>query len=290
VEFIEKLMLLPYPQELGYVGIFELLIQFHISFGLISLITGSAILALTKGSRNHKMIGRVFVVVMMGNFMLGVPLGSFGQLVVGEPASVMTVVGALFVGAVTFSGYRVAKAGANAGAWYDKAMLALQLLAALLYLYVALLMIFGTSLLGLTALTMEGQQFTLLDNKFYLFEDNVQLVSTTGGTVFAIIICENFLTPLFLSALAFWLSYQDWIRIMGTKKIPRTEIIQQHLTRLLLIFSVAITAVLLNANLISFWLDWSLPLVCALGLALYFKVYGYNRRSSKAPNTVRATA
>ena len=75
MEFIDKVLKIASPQELGYVGAFEFLIQFHILFGLTSLITGVAILALTKGSASLKRIGRVFVIVMLGNFLLGVPLG-----------------------------------------------------------------------------------------------------------------------------------------------------------------------------------------------------------------------
>ena len=145
---IEKLLQIGSPQNLGYEGIFKLLIQLHISFGLVSLVTGFTILALSKGTPNHKKVGRVFVGVMLGNFMLGVPLGSLGQLMVGEPASFMTVIGAIFVGAATFSGYRLAKVGAGARAWYDKAALGLQMFAAACYFYVAALMVAGRSLFG----------------------------------------------------------------------------------------------------------------------------------------------
>ena len=289
MEFIEKLMKLPNPQALGYEGIFEFLIQIHITFGLIALITGSVILALRKGSQNHKKIGRVFVVVMLGNFLLGVPLGTLGQLLVGEPANVMTVIGAMLVGTVTFSGYRLAKAKANARAWYDKVMLGIQILTAGLYSYFAALTAIGTDLLGLTSLTLEEAQFTLADNSFDIFGQSVQLISTTGGFVFAIMISENFVTPLFLSAVLFWFSYEDWGRIMSTGKYAPPAIIHQHLTRLIVAFSATVTAVLLNISWLSFWVDWSFPTVCGLALASYYRVYGYKRHSRKSLNVKLAT-
>jgi hypothetical protein len=292
VEFINKVLKVTSPHELGYEGIFEYLIQFHISFGLISLIAGTAILAMRKGSDNHKKIGRVFVAVMLGNFLLGVPLGSLGQLLVGEPASFMTVIGALFVGCATYSGYRLAKTGGDATAWYDKGMLGLQIFTASAYFYVAALMVAGTSLFGIMALnTQEAVQFMFSDNKFYLFEIDVALVATAGGTIFGIITSESFITPLFLSAIVFWLSIEDWKRIRGAK-LERTQIIHQHLTRLLLVFGAAISAVLLNTGQVSLAVCWSLPSACALLLSLYFRRNGYRRAakatSSASPSTVQA--
>jgi hypothetical protein len=272
MEFIDKVLKLANPQELGYAGVFEFLIQFHILFGLVSLLTGTAILTLKKGNTTHKQIGRVFVIVMLGNFLLGVPLGSAGQLMVGEPANLMTVIGAIFVGAATFSGYRLAAAGVHATRWYDKGMLGLQIISALCYLYLATLMVIGTSLFGLTALTLsEAQQFSFSDNSFNIFQLNVALISTSSGNIFAIIASENFATPLFLGMIAVWFSYQDWIRVQGHTDIARSEIINQHLTRLLVVFGAAISAVLLNTSWVSYATCWSFPPLLALGLSYYFR-------------------
>lgn len=279
MNFIDKLLLIGNPQELGYAGIFELLIQMHITFGVITLVTGTLILGLRKGTLNHKKIGKVFVIAMLGNFLLGVPLGTAGQLLVGEPADIMTAVGAMFVGTLAYSGYRWAQAGATPIVWYDKAMWGVQVLTAGLYFYVALLMVAGTSLLGLTALTMAGDQATIFDNSFDLLKEDAYLVGTTSGTVFAYIISETFVTPLFLSVLLIWFSYKDWERFQGTKKIARAERIQQHLTRLLVTYGATITAVMLNANWTSFWVDWTLPAVVALGVSAYYFIYGYQRKT-----------
>jgi hypothetical protein len=284
VEFIDKVLMLASPRELGYEGIFETLIQFHITFGLISLIAGTTILAMTKGDSNHKKIGRVFVIAMLGNFLLGVPLGSLGQLLVGEPANFMTVIGAMFVGTVTYSGYRLAKKGSEATAWQDKSMLGLQIITASAYFYVAALMVVGTSLFGLTALTLqEATQFAFTDNRFYFFEMDVALVSTTGGTIFAVIASENFLTPLFLSAITIWFSVEDWKRIRGEVNLARAQIIQQHLTRLLVIFGAAISAVLLNTSWVSYAVCWSLPPFLALCLAGYIRRTGHRRQAVSLP-------
>lgn len=284
MELINKLLKVANPADLGYAGIFEYMIQFHISFGVIALITGTIILVMRKGTRNHKRIGRVFVAIMLGNFLLGVPLGSAGLLSVGRPAGFLTVIGALFVGCGTYSAYRLVTAGMNATAWYDKAMLGLQIFTASAYLYVAALMVIGTSLFGLTALnTQEAAQFVLSDNKFYLFEIDVALVSTVGGTIFGIIVSENFVTPLFLSAIVFWFSIEDWKRIAGGK-LDHTQIIHQHLTRLLVVFSAAIAAALLNTGWLSLAVCWSFPVGCALLLSLYYRHIGY-RRPTKATSS-----
>ena len=290
MEFIEKLLKFTNPQDLGYAGIFEYLIQFHITFGLISLITGTLILALRKGDANHKKVGRVFVIVMLGNFLLGVPLGSLGQLLVGEPASFMTVVGALFVGTATFSGYRLAKAGVGAHMWYDKGMLGLQIFTSLGYFYLAVLMVAGGSVLGLTALTEStAEQFVFADNSFLMFELGVALVSTTGGTVFAIIAAENFATPLFLSLVVGWFSYQDWMRIFGKSPIERQEIIQQHLARLLVMYGAAVGAVLLNTSWLSLAVCWTFPTAIALAASFYYRRVGYRRRTRTRTRTSTST-
>lgn len=86
-------------------------------------------------------------------------------------------------------------------------------------------MVVSTSLFRLTALnTQEAAQFTFSDNKFYLFEVDVALVSTAGGTIFGNIVSENFVTPLFLSAIVFWFSIENWKRIRGAK-LEHTQII-----------------------------------------------------------------
>jgi hypothetical protein len=290
MEFVDKVLKLTNPQELGYVGVFEFLIQFHILFGLISLATGVAILTLRKGDASHKRIGRVFVIVMLGNFLLGVPLGSVGQLIVGEPANLMTVIGALFVGAATFSGFRLAAAGVNARRWFDKGMLGIQIISAVCYFYLAALMVVGTSLLGLMALRLsDAQQFLFMDNRFNLFELDVALVSTSGGTVFAIIASENFTTPLFLGMIATWFSYQDWLRIQGNTTIVRSEIINQHLTRLLIVFSAAISGVLLNTSWLSYSMCWSVPPALALGLSVFYCLGSVQRIPNVALTTSAAT-
>jgi uncharacterized membrane protein len=290
VEFIDKILKVTNPRELGYEGVFEYLIQFHISFGIIALITGTVILAMSKGTQNHKKVGRVFVAIMLGNFLLGVPLGSLGLLAVGRPAGFMTVIGALFVGCATYSGYRLAKAGVGATAWHDKAMLGLQIFTGSAYFYVAALMVVGTSLFGLTALnTQEAAQFMFSDNKFYLFETDVALVATAGGTIFGIIVSENFVTPLFLSAITFWFSIEDWQRIRGAK-LARTQIIHQHLTRLLTVYSAAISAVLLNTGQVSLAVCWALPVACALFLSLYYRRSGYRRAAKAIASTSPSTA
>jgi hypothetical protein len=217
---------------------------------------------------------------------VGVPLGSVGQLVVGEPANLTTVIGAIFIGATTFSGYRLASAGVNARKWYDKSMLLMQVISALGYLCLAVLMVAGTSFLGLMALTLQdARQFIFADNSFFLFEMNVALVSTSSGTVFAIIASENFATPLFLAMIAAWFSYQDWVRIRGNSVIARSEIINQHLTRLLIVFSAAISGVLLNTSWLSFSTCWSFPPLLALGLSLYFRQTSKERKPDVVLNS-----
>jgi hypothetical protein len=171
-------------------------------------------------------------------------------------------------------------------------MLGLQIFTASAYFYVGALMVVGTSLFGLTALnTQEAAQFMFSDNKFYFFEMDVALVSTAGGTIFGIITSENFVTPLFLSAIVFWFSIEDWKRIRGAK-LERTQIIHQHLTRLLMVFGAAISAVLLNSAWVSLAVCWSLPSACALLLSLYYRRTGYRRAtkatSSTSPSTVQA--
>ena len=121
-------------------------------------------------------------------------------------------------------------------------------------------MVAGTSLFGLMALTLQdAQQFLFADNRFYLFEMDVALVSTSGGTIFAIIASENFATPLFLAMIAIWFSYQNWVRIRGNSVIARTEIINQHLTRLLTVFRAAKSGVLLNTSWLRFSTCWTFP-------------------------------
>jgi uncharacterized membrane protein len=277
MKFIEKLAKLLNPEALGYAGVFEQFVQVHIIFGLISLISGIAILILNKGTLTHKRIGRIFVGVMLGSFLLGVPLGSLGQLTVGEPANFMTVIGAILVGGVTYSGFRLARAGVSATAWHDKAALGIIGLAGLGYFYVAALLVAGTNLFGLGAFSLTGEPFTLLDNKFNIAGQGVVLVGTSIESIFAVIISENFVTPLFLGSVAAWFVYQDWHRIRGTKSYARPRIIEQHYTRLLVVFSAAISAVLLNIEWLSFWLCWGLPSACALIFVFFYGAPGRTR-------------
>jgi hypothetical protein len=201
------------------VGISQLLVQIHITCGVISLITGAVVLSLTKGTKNHKKIGKIFVYAMMVKFPLGMPLGTYGQLALDEPANLMTAIGAMLVGTVTFSGYRLVQANAGDGIWYDKAMLGLQIFTAFLYFYLAILTVLGSDFLGLVALTNDAEQFTLFDNSFAIFTLDYILVGTAGspanGTIFAVIASETFLCPLFLSGLLVWFSSKTGNALTG---------------------------------------------------------------------------
>jgi hypothetical protein len=135
-----------------------------------------------------------------------------------------------------------------------------------------------------------AEQFVLLDNKFSFFEMDVALVSTSQGTIFGVIASENFVTPLFLSAITIWFSIEDWRRIRGTVKFTRPRLIQQHLTRLLVVFSAAISGVLLNTSWVSYAVCWSLPPAFALCLVAYFRHYGYQRKPAFVPDISTSVA
>ena len=117
---IEKILKLSNPEELGYAGIFGFLIQTHIVLGLLTLVTASIVLVMTKGTALHKRVGLVVVIALMANFLLGVPLGTFGRMANGLEANLLTSVGAVYVGVLAFSGFRLAQAGALARGWLDK--------------------------------------------------------------------------------------------------------------------------------------------------------------------------
>ena len=102
--------------------------------------------------------------------MLAVPLGTIGRIARGLEANLLTTLGAVFVGVLTFSGFRVAQAGALTQGSIDKACLGLQVLATALCGYITLLMVTGSDLLGLQAVTYDNEQFTLSSNTFPLFE------------------------------------------------------------------------------------------------------------------------
>jgi uncharacterized membrane protein len=286
MELVKKILLLGDPQALGYQGVFELMIQFHVSFGLMSLIAGTVILALSKGTQTHRTIGRIFVVLMLCNFLLGVPLGTIGQLMAGRPANLMTAIGAMFVGTVVFSGYRLASAGVAARAWYDKAMLAFQVFVASLYLYLVVLMILGDSLFGFSVYAdFEGKPFLFGDNRYPLFAMHPVAFGTAGGTMFAYVASESFIAPLFYVGLTAWLSRQDWSRVRGTANLTQGQVVGQHFTRMLLAFAGSVTAVLLNTGWLSFAMCWLLPLVSALALSAWFRRAG-TRTTSPAHSPV----
>ena len=274
---IEKILKLSNPEELGYAGIFGFLIQTHIVLGLLTLVTASIVLVMTKGTALHKRVGLVVVIALMANFLLGVPLGTFGRMANGLEANLLTSVGAVYVGVLAFSGFRLAQAGALARGWLDKTFWGLQILTTVVYGYLALLMVMGTGFLGLKAVTYENEQLTLGNNTFPVFEAGAHLVKTTDGQLVGMIASENFVSPLVYGLILGWFAIQDWGRISERRTYSRTEIIHQHLSRVLVAFSGAVVAALLNVDWLSVWLNWTIPAIAALGLAAYFRVYGYKQ-------------
>ena len=281
---IEKILNLPNPEELGagYAGIFSYLIQVHIVMGLISLLAGGIVLVMTKGTAIHKRIGLVAVTALMINFVLGVPLGTLARISSGAPANLLTAIGAVYVGVLTYSGFRLARKGAMARSWIDKAFWVVQVLTAIVYGYITVLMVTGTPLLGLIAVTVEGKPLTLALNTYPAFEASAHVVATTGGKAFGIIASENFISPALYGLILAWFAIQDWGRISGRRTYSREQIIHGHVSRVLLGFSGAVVAALLNLDWFSIWLNWTIPAVAALGLAAYFRVFGFRQPSPTA--------
>ena len=187
MNIIDKILLLGSPDQLGYRDIFEYVAQIHIVLGIIAVTTGTLILALTKGNRNHKRIGKIFVGAMMGTAILAVPFGVGSNFYNGDEANILTAFGGWVVAALTFTSYRMFETGAGNVAWYDKAMLGFTIFTAILFGYLTLLMVVGTDLFGLTVRTTSNEQFTLLANTYPLLERDVVLLSTTGGNIFGMI-------------------------------------------------------------------------------------------------------
>lgn len=286
MQFIDKLAKFFEPEELGYQGIFEILIQFHIICGAISLLAGTAIIVLSKGNERHRKIGRVYIWVMMANFMVGVPLSSLAQLYVQEPLDWMTGVGSMLVGAFVWSGYRMIQRGNTEIKWHDKAALWLVIGTAGLYFMLAILMVAGTSVFGMMALHIQtAEQFLPSDNRMYIMELSPVLVATSGGTIFSIILAESFVTPLFFALVCSWVAIEDWRRIYGGKSLPRPKVIRQHFFRMLMAFNASLSAVLLNGGWVSFNTCWLAPGLAMLGLYFYFRFFGTRKRARKAKPT-----
>lgn len=272
-EFLSKFYAIIDPEILAYVGIFKPMIQMHISFGAIALIAGTVILASIKGSIIHKKIGIVFVAVMIGNFLLGTMLGSVGQVARGAPPNILTFLGSFLIGTLTFSGYRLVNVkGEAARGWPDKTMLLLQIVVSAAYFYIALLMVIGTDLFGLMAVTPWNlDQFALSNNRFGLTEGRLSLIQTTNGMILAVIISENFLAALLSGSLLAWFAFEDWARIMGPKlPYDRIKSIKQHFARLITVFAGGVTAASLNLELVSFWVSWTVPYLLGFVLIYYF--------------------
>ena len=272
-KFLSKFYAIIDPEMLDYVGIFKPMIQIHISFGATALIAGMVILASTKGSVIHKKIGIVFVAVMIGNFLLGTMLGSIGQVARGTPPNILTFLGSFLIGTLTFSGYRLVNVrGEAARGLPDKAMLLLQIVTSAVYFYVALLMVIGTDLFGLMAVTRwDLEQYVFSNNKYELMDSGFSLIQTTGGMILAVIISENFLAALVNGSFLAWFAFEDWHRIMGPKlPYDRIKSVKQHFARLITVFAGGVTAASLNLELVSFWVSWTFPYLFGFVLIYYF--------------------
>ena len=279
-EFLRKFYAIVDPEMLDYVGVFKPMIQAHISFGAIALITGLMILVSAKGNALHKKIGLVFVAVMIGNFLLGTVLESIGQVAGGAPPNILTFLGSFLIGTLTFSGYRlVSLRGSVARGWADKAMLTLQILTCIAYFYVALLMVVGTDLFSLMAVTPWGQeQFTFADNSYSLTGGRFRLIQTAGGTVVAVIISENFISALLSGSFLAWFAFEDWTRIMGPEQpYDRVKSIKQHFARLITVFAGGVTAASLNMELVSYWVSWTFPYLFG-----FLLIWRFNRKFESA--------
>jgi hypothetical protein len=272
-KFLSKFYAIIDPEMLDYVGIFKPMIQIHISFGATALIAGMVILASTKGSVIHKKIGIVFVAVMIGNFLLGTMLGSIGQVARGAPPNILTFLGSFLIGTLTFSGYRLVNVrGEAARGLPDKAMLLLQIVTSAVYFYVALLMVIGTDLFGLMAVTRwDLEQYVFSNNKYELMDSGFSLIQTTGGMILAVIISENFSAALVNGSFLAWFAFEDWHRIMGPKlPYDRIKSVKQHFARLITVFAGGVTAASLNLELVSFWVSWTFPYLFGFVLIYYF--------------------
>ena len=279
-EFLAKFYAIVDPGMLDYVGVFKPMIQAHISFGAIALITGLVVLISTKGSAVHKKIGLLFVAAMIGNFLLGTVLGSAGQVAGGAPPNILTFLGSFLIGTLTFSGYRlVSVRGSTARGWADKAMLAFQILTSIAYFYVALLMVVGTDLFGLMAVTPWGQeQFLFVDNSYSFTGGRFRLIQTTGGTILAVIISENFISALLSGSFLAWFAFEDWVRIIGPESpYDRIKSVKQHFARLITVFAGGVTAASLNMELVSYWVSWTFPYL--IGFLL---IWRFNRKFDSA--------
>lgn len=279
-EFLTKFYAIVDPEMLDYVGVFKPMIQAHISFGAIALITGLVVLVSTKGNAAHKKVGLVFVAAMLGNFLLGTVLGSAGQVAGGAPPNILTFLGSFLIGTLTFSGYRlVSVRGSTARGWADKAMLTLQILTSIAYFYVALLMVVGTDLFGLMAVTPWGQeQFLFADNSYSLTGGRFRLIQTTGGTILAVIISENFISALLSGSFLAWFAFEDWVRIIGPESpYDRIKSVKQHFARLITVFAGGVTAASLNMELVSYWVSWTFPYL--IGFLL---IWRFNRKFDSA--------
>jgi hypothetical protein len=272
-EFLRKFYAIVDPEMLDYVGIFKPMIQAHISFGAIALIAGLMILVSTKGNAIHKKVGIVFVAAMIGNFLLGTVLGSAGQVAGGAPPNILTFLGSFLIGTLTFSGYRlVSVRGEAARGKADKAMLFLQIATSVVYFYIALLMLVGTDLFGLMAVTPWNlDQFALSNNRFGLTESRLSLIQTTDGMIVAAIISENFVSALLSGSFLIWFAMEDWARIMGPElPYDRMKSIKQHFARLITVFAGGVTAASLNLELVSYWVSWTFPYLFGFVLIYYF--------------------
>ena len=108
--------------------------------------------------------------------------------------------------------------------------------------------------------------------------------------IIGVIASENFTAPLLYGLILAWFGIQDWGRISGKRTYSRSEIIHQHYSRLLVAYSLAVVAVLLNTAWMSIWLEWTIPTIAALGLAAYFRVYGYKQSSPSGGQVVDAAS
>lgn len=287
MEFLRKVFLVYDPEAIGYFGIYKPMIQAHIIFGCVALISAIFILLTMKGNTRHKQVGRIFVYVTMGTFFLSQFLATTQELSTDAPVNIMTGLGGMFAGVVVWSGYRIFNTATGDVRWHDKAMVGVSLFAIAIYIYVILLMVTGSSLFGLAAFNVgeTPTQFTFSDNGYSLLNRQPVLVGTADGSIFAFIGSENWAGPLSGAMVLGYVSFRDWQRFSGRRTDSRMELIQQHYLRVLLAFAAALIAVLLNVELVALWLCWVLPVVAILLLCSYFNRFGFNKVKLGKPRT-----